>query len=136
MKGHQGQTGTGRRTERISDSACCRAACGVCQDFAHALLGLCRAVKIPARYVSGYLATEQACATHAWTEVLIPEIGWRALDPTHDCQPGENYVKIAVGRDYADVAPVSGHYVGTTERQLEVVVRITSVAEPNLEAVR
>ena len=78
---------------------------GVCQDFAHVLLGLCRAVKIPACYVSGYLATESASATHAWVEVLIPGIGWRALDPTHNCQPGETYVKIAVGRDYADVAP-------------------------------
>jgi len=102
---------------------------GVCQDFAHVLLGLCRAVRIPARYVSGYLATEQASATHAWMEVLIPETVWRALDPTHDCQPGENYVKIAVGRDYADVAPVSGHYVGTTDRQLEVVVRLRPVLD-------
>ena len=100
---------------------------GVCQDFAHVLLGLCRAVRIPACYVSGYLATEAASATHAWTEVLIPGIGWRALDPTHNCQPGETYVKIAVGRDYADVAPISGHYVGNTERTLEVSVQIRSV---------
>ena len=100
---------------------------GVCQDFAHVLLGLCRAVNIPACYVSGYLATEAASATHAWTEVLIPGIGWRALDPTHNCQPGESYVKIAVGRDYADVAPVSGHYVGNTQRSLEVSVQIRAV---------
>ncbi|NBR85060.1 MAG: transglutaminase family protein [Verrucomicrobia bacterium] len=100
---------------------------GVCQDFAHVLLGLCRAVKIPACYVSGYLATEAASATHAWTEVLIPGIGWRALDPTHNCQPDECYVKIAVGRDYADVAPVSGHYVGNTQRSLEVSVQIRAV---------
>lgn len=100
---------------------------GVCQDFAHVLLGLCRAVKIPARYVSGYLATESASATHAWTEVLIPDLGWRALDPTHNCQPGETYVKIGVGRDYADVAPVSGHYVGNTQRSLEVSVQIRAV---------
>ena len=100
---------------------------GVCQDFAHVLLGLCRAVKIPACYVSGYLATEAASATHAWTEVLIPGIGWRALDPTHNRQPGETYVKIAIGRDYADVAPISGHYVGNTERALEVSVQIRAV---------
>lgn len=102
---------------------------GVCQDFTHVLLGLCRAVRIPARYVSGYLATEAASATHAWAEVLIPGVGWRALDPTHNCQPGETYVTIAVGRDYADVAPVSGHYVGTTHRRLEVVVRLRPVLE-------
>ena len=101
---------------------------GVCQDFAHVLLGLCRAVRIPACYVSGYLATEAASATHAWTEVLIPGIGWRALDPTHNCQPGETYVKIAVGRDYADVAPVSGHYVGNTQRSMEVSLSIKDAA--------
>lgn len=97
---------------------------GVCQDFAHVMLSLCRALKIPALYVSGYLATETASATHAWVEVLIPGIGWRPLDPTHNCQPGETYVKIAVGRDYADVAPVTGQYKGTTDRKMDVRVRI------------
>lgn len=97
---------------------------GVCQDFAHVMLGLCRALKIPALYVSGYLATEIASATHAWTEVLVPGIGWLGLDPTHNRQPDENYVKIAVGRDYADVPPLSGNYKGTTDRKMEVSVKI------------
>ena len=97
---------------------------GVCQDFAHVMIGLCRALKIPALYVSGYLATEIASATHAWTEVLIPGIGWVALDPTHNRQPDENYVKIGVGRDYADVPPVTGNYKGTTDRKMEVTVKI------------
>ncbi len=97
---------------------------GVCQDFAHVMLSLCRALKIPALYVSGYLATEQARATHAWVEVLIPGIGWRPLDPTHNSQPGETYIKIAVGRDYADVAPLTGHYKGTTDRRMAVLVDI------------
>jgi transglutaminase-like putative cysteine protease len=97
---------------------------GVCQDFAHVMIGLCRAVKIPALYVSGYLATEIASATHAWVEVLIPGIGWRGLDPTHNRQCDENYVKIAVGRDYADVPPVTGNYKGTTDRKMEVSVKI------------
>src|SRR3974390_153865 len=73
---------------------------GVCQDFAHVMIGLCRAVTIPALYVRGYLATEAASATHAWMEVFIPGIGWRALDPTHNRQTDGQYVKIAVGRDY------------------------------------
>lgn len=98
---------------------------GVCQDFAHVFIGLCRALKIPARYVSGYLATEIASATHAWAEVFVPGHGWRALDPTHNCQPGVTYVKIAVGRDYGDVPPVSGNYRGTRERKMEVEVKIT-----------
>lgn len=98
---------------------------GVCQDFAHVLLGLCRSVRIPARYVSGYLATETAGATHAWVEVFVPGFGWQALDPTHNRVPGETYVRIAVGRDYGDVAPVRGHYRGSRDRQMSVEVRIT-----------
>jgi transglutaminase-like putative cysteine protease len=97
---------------------------GVCQDFAHVMIGLCRSLKIPALYVSGYLATQSASATHAWMEIFIPGLGWRGLDPTHNYQPDETYVKIAVGRDYADVAPVSGTYKGTTERTLSVEVKI------------
>jgi len=100
---------------------------GVCQDFAHLLIGLCRSLKIPARYVSGYLATETASATHAWVEVFFPDHGWRSLDPTHDCQPGETYIKLGNGRDYADVAPISGNYRGTLERKMEVEVKITPV---------
>lgn len=102
---------------------------GVCQDFAHVLIGLCRSLRIPALYVSGYLATETASATHAWTEVFIPNTGWCALDPTHNCQPDETYVKIAVGRDYADVPPVRGTYKGTTERRMEVDVKITKAVD-------
>jgi transglutaminase-like putative cysteine protease len=97
---------------------------GVCQDFAHVMIGLCRSLRIPALYVSGYLATQAASATHAWTEVFVPGAGWQALDPTHNCQPDETYVKIGVGRDYTDVAPVSGTYKGTTDRTLSVEVKI------------
>jgi len=101
--------------------------CGVCQDFAHFLIGLCRSVKIPARYVSGYLATETASATHAWVEIYVPGPGWRALDPTHNRQIDETYVKIGHGRDYGDVAPISGNYHGTLDRKMEVEVKIAPV---------
>lgn len=97
---------------------------GVCQDFAHVALGMCRVLKIPALYVSGYLATENANATHAWIEVFIPETGWHGLDPTHNRQVDQTYLKLAVGRDYADVAPVSGHYKGTQDRTMDVCVTI------------
>jgi transglutaminase-like putative cysteine protease len=100
---------------------------GVCQDFAHLMIGLCRSVKIPARYVSGYLATEAASATHAWVEIFIPTLGWRALDPTHNRQADGTYVKIGHGRDYADVPPVTGNYRGTLERTMEVEVKINEV---------
>ncbi|MEJ0089009.1 MAG: transglutaminase family protein [Limisphaerales bacterium] len=100
---------------------------GVCQDFAHFMIGLCRSLKIPARYISGYLATEAASATHAWVEVFIPNTGWRGLDPTHNHQIDGTYVKIGHGRDYADVPPVSGNYRGTLERTMEVQVQISAV---------
>jgi transglutaminase-like putative cysteine protease len=97
---------------------------GVCQDFAHVMLGLARSLRIPALYVSGYLATEIASATHAWVEVFVPGTGWQALDPTHNRPIDDTYVKLAVGRDYADVAPVRGTYKGTTQRNLNVEVKI------------
>lgn len=100
---------------------------GVCQDFAHVMIGLCRVLKIPALYVSGYLATEIASATHAWMEVLIPGVGWCGLDPTHNQPVNENYIKIAVGRDYADVPPVTGNYKGTTDRKMNVAVSIRAI---------
>ena len=100
---------------------------GVCQDFAHFLIGLCRALKIPARYVSGYLDTEAASATHAWVEAFIPGHGWRGLDPTHNCQLTGEYIKIGNGRDYGDVPPVSGNYRGTRDRQMQVEVKITAI---------
>lgn len=109
----------------LRDVLACRR--GVCQDFAHMMLGLCRTMKMPARYVSGYLATEQASATHAWVEVLLPTLGWRALDPTHDRQIDGTYVKIATGRDYSDVPPIAGYYKGSLRRTMEVEVKIESV---------
>jgi transglutaminase-like putative cysteine protease len=104
---------------------------GVCQDFAHVYLGLCRVLRIPALYVSGYLATEVASATHAWAEIFVPGQGWQALDPTHNRPPDDTYVKIGVGRDYSDVAPVKGTYKGTTRRTMNVKVKIERQAEQN-----
>jgi transglutaminase-like putative cysteine protease len=101
---------------------------GVCQDFAHVMLGLCRSLKMPARYVSGYLATEKVRATHAWVEVWLPTAGWVALDPTHNRQCDARYIKIGAGRDYSDVPPVAGYYKGTLERKLEVDVQIALLA--------
>jgi len=100
---------------------------GVCQDFAHVMIGLCRSLKIPALYVSGYLATETASATHAWVEVLVPGVGWIGMDPTHNRPVDATYIKISVGRDYADVTPVSGNYKGTTDRKLDVKVTIKQI---------
>ncbi len=107
---------------------------GVCQDFAHLLIGLCRSVQIPARYVSGYLAVEGDrtlrgdLASHAWVEVFLPGSGWLGLDPTNNQPAGEHHVKVAVGRDYADAAPIRGNFKGRAAQALEVELRITRLA--------
>ena len=104
---------------------------GVCQDFTHVMLGMCRSLKIPARYVSGYLYNgpldelEGAQASHAWCEVYVPDYGWRALDPTNDQQADERYIKVAVGRDYADIVPVQGRYRGAGTKKMTVDVNVT-----------
>ena len=90
---------------------------GVCQDFAHVLIGACRSLGLAARYVSGYLLTQPppgkprlvgADASHAWAAVWCPPYGWLALDPTNDVFVGQDHVTLAWGRDYADVAPLRG----------------------------
>jgi transglutaminase-like putative cysteine protease len=103
---------------------------GVCQDLAHVMIAMCRALGIPALYVSGYLfdTTRDRLigtqASHAWCEVFLLGIGWRGLDPTNNQQVDERYIKLAVGADYADVPPVRGLYKGTTERRMEVEVHL------------
>jgi transglutaminase-like putative cysteine protease len=117
---------------RATDALKIRA--GVCQDFAHVLLGLCRTVQIPARYVSGYFFNRnrrqgEIEASHAWIEAYVPGFGWASYDPTHDRMADDHYVKVAVGRDYADIRPVSGTYRGAATRELRVVVQIREAAE-------
>ncbi|MFI5934290.1 transglutaminase domain-containing protein [Actinoplanes sp. NPDC051494] len=86
---------------------------GVCQDFAHVMLAACRALGIASRYVSGHLVGQGG--THAWVEVLVPRSGAvvaLAFDPCHGRRAGNGYLTVALGRDYAEVAPTSGTYVG------------------------
>jgi transglutaminase-like putative cysteine protease len=88
---------------------------GVCQDQAHLMLALCRSVGIAARYVSGHLVGQGG--THAWAEVLLPGRAV-AFDPCHGRRADSRYVTVAVGRDYRDVPPTSGSYVGSAVGQL------------------
>ncbi|HEY6290365.1 MAG TPA: transglutaminase family protein [Terriglobia bacterium] len=110
---------------------------GVCQDFAHLLLGLVRGRGLPGRYVSGYLTpsgTAEASssveeviggqASHAWAEVYAPGSGWMGLDPTLGEPVGARHVRVAYGRDYGDVAPVRGVYKGHAGQSLSVDVRV------------
>ena len=105
---------------------------GVCQDFAHVMIGMCRSVKIPARYVSGYLyngpmdSLVGAQASHAWCEVYVPDLGWLGLDPTNNQAADEHYVRVAVGRDHADVPMIRGTYKGGRAQSLAVEVRVTA----------
>ena len=115
---------------------------GVCQDFAHIMITICRAWGIPARYISGYLFTERnenrsdPDATHAWVEVFLPSLRWVGLDPTNDILAGERHIAVAVGRDYADVPPSRGVYKGDADSELEVAVSVrrakSGVVEPEL----
>ncbi len=105
---------------------------GVCQDFAHLMLGLCRTHGIPARYVSGYFLNQHRLpgeieASHAWIEVFIPGYGWKGYDPTHRREADTRYVKIAVGRDYGDIRPVGGTFRGKGTRQMVVEVAVQRV---------
>lgn len=105
---------------------------GVCQDFAHIMIALCRAAKIPTRYVSGYFYVERpvtytakdSTVSHAWVECFLPGIGWVAYDPTHNRRADDSYVELARGRDYGDVRPLAGTYRGSAEVKMQVSVEV------------
>jgi transglutaminase-like putative cysteine protease len=101
---------------------------GVCQDYAHLLIALCREARIPARYVSGYVYAGRdfvgAGATHAWVEAFVPGTGWVGFDPLNGVMQSEYHVIIGAGRDYNDVAPVRGSRRGGGEERLEVKVNV------------
>jgi transglutaminase-like putative cysteine protease len=115
---------------------------GVCQDFAHVMISVLRAARIPCRYVCGYIESEPAVsvdptrkrlvgslATHAWVEVLVPGMAWVALDPTNNQWCGEQHVTVAVGRDFLDAAPVRGTFKGSASQKLKVHVSMQRIPE-------
>jgi transglutaminase-like putative cysteine protease len=116
---------------------------GVCQDFAHIMTALVRHVRIPCRYVSGYVYRRSEThdrspegASHAWVEALLPGFGWVGFDPTNNLIAGERHIRTAIGRDYADVPPTKGIFKGKSESQLTVSVRVApSDAPPPVEEV-
>lgn len=124
---------------------------GVCQDFAHIMVGCLRAMGLPARYVSGYLLTQPPAgqprlvgsdASHAWVSLYLPDLlpglpdgpRWCDFDPTNDRfgagTPGEDYVTLAIGRDYGDVAPLRGVIHGGADHTLEVRVTVEPIDSP------
>ena len=106
---------------------------GVCQDFAHVMIGALRSLGLPARYVSGYLRSgadyEGAEASHAWVSVFLPERGWIDFNPTNDVMPGTGHITLAWGRDYGDVAPVKGVALGGGRQVVEVEVRVDPIEQ-------
>ena len=127
---------------------------GVCQDFAHIMIACFRAMGLPARYVSGYMLTMPpegqprligSDASHAWTSVYVPTqdgsrapLGgacWYDFDPTNNRSPGEDYVTLAIGRDYGDVSPMRGVIHGGSRHTLHVGVTVEPVDDPAVHAV-
>jgi transglutaminase-like putative cysteine protease len=115
---------------------------GVCQDLAHVMLGCLRSMGLPARYISGYLLTQPppgqprlvgTDASHAWVSLYLPAAEgagcWVDLDPTNDRGAGEDYVTLAVGRDYSDVSPMRGVIHGGANHALRVAVTVTPAAK-------
>jgi transglutaminase-like putative cysteine protease len=122
---------------------------GVCQDFAHIMIACLRSMGLSARYVSGYLLTHPAPgkerligsdASHAWVSVYLPDLpgasegtGWWDLDPTNNNDgwgsPGEDYIRLAFGRDFSDVSPIRGVIHGGAKHTLTVAVTVEPIAE-------
>ena len=108
---------------------------GVCQDFAHFMLAVLRSAQIPARYVSGYIESASSSqpdlvgaeASHAWVEVLMPDQTWKGYDPTNGIFIVDRHIKLAVGRDYTDIAPFRGTYHGAPSPHPIVKVHVKRI---------
>ncbi len=114
-----------------------KAKSGVCQDFAHIMIAIARSWGVPTRYVSGYLYHRSKGqdrsgedATHAWVEAWLPSMGWIGFDPTNDIMAGDRHIRVAVGRDYADVPPARGTYKGGAQSELAISVSVQPTQAP------
>ncbi|MEM6858414.1 MAG: transglutaminase family protein [Pseudomonadota bacterium] len=107
---------------------------GVCQDFTHIMIMALRAHSIPAAYVSGYILTRpppgkaklvRADAMHAWVDVWCGQaLGWVGFDPTNNCLVGEDHIAIGMGRDYADISPIDGTFIGSAPQSMSSAVDV------------
>lgn len=107
---------------------------GVCQDFAHLMIGALRSIGLPARYISGYILTHPAAgkprligadASHAWVSVYCPSVGWVDFDPTNRCLVQHEHITLGWGRDFSDVTPMRGIVLGGGQQKLDVQVTVT-----------
>ena len=100
---------------------------GVCQDHAHVFITAARLLDYPARYVSGYLLLSDQIeqeASHAWAEVLVPDLGWVGFDVSNGYSPDERYVALATGIDYLEACPISGIRLGNSDESMVVSLQI------------
>jgi transglutaminase-like putative cysteine protease len=111
---------------------------GVCQDFAHLMLAALRSMRLPARYVSGYILThplegtprlQGADASHAWVSVFVPKLGWVDLDPTNNLVCADEHIVVATGRDFDDVSPLRGAVTGGGSQTINISVTVMPVEE-------
>ncbi len=105
--------------------------CGVCQDFANLFITLARLLSLPARYVCGYIHTgntgearAQSNASHAWVQIYIPGAGWKGFDPTNGVLTNLDHIRTGVGRNYRDVAPVTGTLYSQARETMTVEVEV------------
>ncbi|MCY4083000.1 MAG: transglutaminase family protein [Caldilineaceae bacterium] len=113
---------------------------GVCQDYSHIMIALLRRATIPARYISGYVYLDPekkrekdiSGASHAWVEAFLPATGWIGFDPTNNTLVSDKHIRIAVGRDYADVPPTRGTYKGNARSELTVGVHISETEDEDI----
>lgn len=110
---------------------------GVCQDYTHIFIALARSLGIPCRYVSGYLFhradrhdRSAQDASHAWAEAFVPGVGWIGFDPTNNLYVHGRHIRVAIGRDYADVPPTKGVFRGSASSDLDVGVEVTLAERP------
>ncbi|MEM6584575.1 MAG: transglutaminase family protein [Pseudomonadota bacterium] len=127
----------GKTTSRTPPEEAFSARHGVCQDFAHVMIMALRAHGVPAAYVSGYLLTRPppgqpklvgADAMHAWVDVWCGRaLGWIGFDPTNDCLVGDNHIAVAIGRDYADISPIDGTFIGSAPQSMTSAVDVERI---------
>ena len=113
---------------------------GVCQDYSHIMIALARHIRVPCRYVSGYLFhrveyndRSAQDATHAWVEALLPGLGWVGFDPTNNLIVSNRHIRVSVARDYSGASPARGVFLGTAITELSVRVKVSKLDDVPIE---
>jgi transglutaminase-like putative cysteine protease len=119
----------GETSSHTTAAQALKAGKGVCQDHAHVFIAAARSLRVPARYVVGYLLAleEKLTETHAWAEAFVPDIGWVGFDPANRLCPTDRYIRLGCGLDAADAAPIRGNVMGGPKERLSASVDISQM---------